>query len=797
MKSNLISRAAVALIFVFSTLSLYAQVYAPFRFEHNGRTVDLPTIMRETNTPNLRVAFEYDGGDTTFTASTNKEALPENTIFPVGAASSAPIVVLVLQLVERGTVRLDDPVNDHINSLEVPLNKGAEVTIRDLLLVKTKLGSGYKPEGFSAGEKIPTLLEEARRLKPRGTRGIEKSTEYGGWVLLQLLVEDVYGEDLQTIAHREIFQPLCLEDMFYAAELPTNRLAQAAGGHNEDGSKLPGNYLRYTVGCHGLWATPLDYLRLVREILAIQQGKTESILRPETAKMAMERAYGHRSLLFHLSDDGNPYWGGNAKGFFFNMQVDLKNDWVSVVAMDRQLNWRLSGPVIGQTFLRAQQWRSEDKLGIFLQEQDLDDPTLADIEHYAFVNSLKTERILSDQGFPAEITATPAYVYQSSKGRAVYSGRHDVSRAIEQFIRRSQVEPRKMVSDEKAEVLVHRRGRQGIALPIKLTAPSGTDAPAELPKQLQQAIKASLTAASGFEQAANVSLSALDRRIYLDIHPYRNNDGSYAISYALFSQFDCHTPVANNFGQPLLLSKDGTERPEQLAAAIARDLAAMLDDKKGFVPRPVEASVLENDWSDLGFGLSAEIASQQPTESFRTPLAVTGAYLAALSNTDAPGLYFSFPSPLDRYSGEVRELTAEFNFTPQAATVSGSVSLPVAAIATGSGSLDTYVLGDILKSGKFPEASLVFDAVSLTGAWFPGVAKEASIPARLTVRGKSFPVTIAASFTPDETGILAVTADFELDFKAVFGSPGPDGPDNIRRRLGFQAAFDLHPGTLK
>lgn len=788
--------SSIILILTFSTLSLCAQLYSPFRFEISGRTVDLLTIMRETNTPGLSAAFEHNAGDTTFTASVNEKALSSNTIFPVGAASSAPMIVLVLQLVERGTVELDAPINDYISSLEIPLNKGAEITVRDLLLMKPILGSGYKPQSFSSGEKRPALIDLARQLKPRGTRKADKGTEHGGWILLQLLLEDLYGEDLQTIADREIFNPLCLEDMFYASELPADMVSRASVGHKENGSVLPGNYQRYvSTGCHGLWATPLDYVHFVRAILDIQHGKTNSILKPKTVNMAMKRAYGHRSLLFHLSADGSPYWGGNAKGFYFNMQVDMKNDWVSAVAMNRQLNWRLGGPVLGQTFSLAKQWHSGDKLGIFLQEKDLSDPTLAAIEHYAFHSGLKTERIIVKQGFPVEITSTPAYAYQSSKGRAIYSGRHDSAEAIGQFIRRSQVEPKKMVADEKLDVLVRQRGRQHIALPIKLTSPTGNEAPAELPERLQRQITASLQSVSGFKQRPDVTLTALDRRIYLDLHPFRKADGSYAISYALFSQFDCHNPVSDNFGKPVMLRNDDGIDVEKLALAITADLKKMLDANAGFVPRPVGTAVSVSDWSAIGFALSPEVASNQPTESFRTPVSVMGDYRAALSTDDPPGLYFSFPSPLDRYSGEVRELTANFDFDTQVSAVSGSVTLPVASIATGSGSLDTYVLGDILRSGKFSTASLVFDQVVLAGNWFPGVAKKASIPASLTVRGKTFPVTIAASFTPNEAGLLSVIADFELDFKAIFNSPGPDGPDDIRRRLGFQAAFDLHPVT--
>ncbi len=792
MFSSSTTRLLALAIFLLST-TLSAQLYAPFRFEHNDRTIDLLTIMQETNTPYLSVALDYGGGDTTFTASSIDQELADDALFPIGAASSAPMIVLILQLVETGKVDLDAPVNNYLKSMKLPLNRGQEVTVRDLLLMKPKLGSGYKPKGFAAGESRPTLLEQARQLSPKGTRKPNKSLEHGGWIILQLLLEDYYGEGLQTIADREIFTPLCLESMIYASELPEELAGKAPSGHDKDGSPWLGGYQRYVAtGSHGLWTTPLDYARFVRALFDIRDGKTNSILQPATIQMAMKRAYGFRSLLFHVDQSGEPYWGGNAKGYYFTLMVNTQENWISVVAMNRQLNWQLGGPVAGQAGLLAKQWRSADKLGLFLQQTDLDDPTLKAIEHYAFYTGIRTERIMTDQGFPEEITATPAYVYQSSAGRAIYSGRHDSPEAIEQFIRRSQLEPRKMVADEQQQVLIRQRGRQRVSLPLKLTAPTGTNPPAAIPKQLQIQISAALQQATEFRQVAQASLTALDRRIYLDFHPYRNMDGSYAMSYALFSQFNCHTQVADNFGSPIQIGDMGSG-VEALATAISEDLEKMLLAKAGFVPSYVPATASVASWEELGWRLSPEISANQAADAYAAPLAISGNYRVALTKDDPPGLFFSFPSPLDRYSGEVRELTADFRFNATGTTLSGEVNLPTSSIATGSGSLDTYVLGDILKSKKYPQASLSFSNVAITGNWVAGQTKQLNIPAILTARGKTYPVTMAATFTPDVSGKMAASATFELDFRTVFGSPGPDGPDEIRRRLGFRAGLDLVP----
>ena len=169
-------------------------------------------------------------------------------------------------------------------------------------------------------------------------------------------MEQHYGKSLNKIIRREVFQPLCLEDMHYVTKLSKQQFRQAATGHNDDGSPLIGSYQRYVgQAAAGLWSSAIDYANFTRAILEIQAGKTNSILRPETVQMALKRYYGHRSLIFHLGEEDRPYWGGNVKGFYFQMQAKPEEIWVAVAVMNRDLNWRLGGPTVWQVGRLARQ----------------------------------------------------------------------------------------------------------------------------------------------------------------------------------------------------------------------------------------------------------------------------------------------------------------------------------------------------------------------------------------------------------------------------------------------------------
>jgi CubicO group peptidase (beta-lactamase class C family) len=770
------------------TFTLLAQApYEVFRFDHDGQTVTMMELMEASNTPGLSIALDYGKGDTAFVAQLREMGIDKNAKFPIGAASCAPVAIGIMQLVDRGQLNLDRPVNTYLKRAQLPLNKGKEITVRDVLLLKAKLGSDYKPDGYAKGADMPDLAAMVSKLKPSGWRKPGGNSEYGGWLVLQMLLEDHYGEPLADIMDREVFAPVGMTNSFYATELNKGQLVGAAKGHEDNGNPWPDGYRRYPeLACAGMWTTPTDYVRMVRAVLNAAQGQEGGILSPATAKASLERGHGFRSLLFHVNGEGLPYWGGNAKGFYFQMQAHPEENWICAVAMNRDLNWRLGGPVVWQGGLLAKQWRSEDRLGIVLQQEDLTDATVAKIEHFAFVNGIRSERIMVSSGLPEGITSTPAYVFQNGKGRAIYSGKHNVSEGIIQFIQASRLAPKKAGGDTRTGLLM-RRGYQKISIPLKITAPTGKDAPKALPESILTAFAQQMVNYPGLEESTT-ELGPLDRRIYLDLHGYRTEAGHYQMTFALFSQFNCHTPEYTSFGSPIVVKENGYGT-NNLVAAITTELQKLLDVERGIVGRPVPSKISEVSWGALGWELSERVVAAQSTTNFAPAISMAEAYEVNLGQGDQPGLFFGFPAPLDRYSGSVNELTGSFTLTDNGRQIAGAFELPVSAIKTGNAALDYYVLDDLLKQKKHPTATLKFSSTAVPDDWRVGERQELQIPAQLTIRGKRVPVILEATFTPDDQGGLVATAKFFVDFRKIFKNDGPDGPEDIRRRLEFSAGF--------
>lgn len=141
--------------------------------------------------------------------------LSVDSVLRVGSVTKTIVATVVLRLVERGELGLDDEVLDHLPDLAVP----SGVTVRRLLDMTSGL-----PE-YTTEEFLDTLLAAPERLwEPRELLDLAfgedqrfapgSSWEYcnAGYILLGVLVEHVTGELVEDLARRFVLEPLGMRD---------------------------------------------------------------------------------------------------------------------------------------------------------------------------------------------------------------------------------------------------------------------------------------------------------------------------------------------------------------------------------------------------------------------------------------------------------------------------------------------------------------------------------------------------------------------------------------------------------
>jgi CubicO group peptidase (beta-lactamase class C family) len=150
-----------------------------------------------------------------------KRPVTADTVFRIGSISKTFTAIAVMQLVERGRLDLDDPVNEHLRGFRVEHGPGSPpITIRHLLTHTSGLGELRKLTdvarpviglGVDVGKPMPTLPELYAPVL-RAEIGPEEKWAYAnhGFAALGQMVEDVVGRPFADHLREAVFEPLGL-----------------------------------------------------------------------------------------------------------------------------------------------------------------------------------------------------------------------------------------------------------------------------------------------------------------------------------------------------------------------------------------------------------------------------------------------------------------------------------------------------------------------------------------------------------------------------------------------------------
>ena len=249
---------------------------------------------------------------------TTKTLLQPNSIYYIQSMTKPIISVAIMQLVERGLVKLDDPIEMYIpeaKNLRVAINPdlgedgttqglNRSLTILDLLTHTSGLSHGL---GDSKLDKqlFKALYDET--LNYRSHKTIEDrvltllsfplvaqpGTQWyysAGADVLALILQRVSKQPISTYLKTNIFDPLGMEDTGYNLdELQTRRVMKLHSRNERNIVKrheqqVPTSGNTIYGGTHGLFSTAVDYAQFCLMILHNGTWNGAQILKAETVK---------------------------------------------------------------------------------------------------------------------------------------------------------------------------------------------------------------------------------------------------------------------------------------------------------------------------------------------------------------------------------------------------------------------------------------------------------------------------------------------------------------------------------
>ena len=204
-----------------------------------------------------------------------------DTVFSIQSSSYTFFCLLLEDMVERGEMKPDDPVEKYLPpSVKMPTYNGKQITLRHLAKetsgLRPSLGDAIDPEradapfeGFTA-EKFYALVSNYRLTAAPGTTHMHPSLDRG---VLNLAMARKDGTDFESLLIARVLRPLNMNDT--RLSLTPELESRFAPEHSKLGCTMPRWREGDFVPLAGIYSTANDLLKMLSAC-----GITSSRLRP-------------------------------------------------------------------------------------------------------------------------------------------------------------------------------------------------------------------------------------------------------------------------------------------------------------------------------------------------------------------------------------------------------------------------------------------------------------------------------------------------------------------------------------
>lgn len=267
----------------------------------------LDTLMRDFPTPGVAVAVYREGQWTEYLHGcadlTSQDPITSSSVFNVASISKLVTSLAVMLLVEREEVDLESPIEKYLGGWTLPPSRfdSRAVTVGRVLDHSAGLSREFGP-GFGPSDSLMGLRDilagrsPARRqlqvVYEPGTSHMYSNLGYG---LLQLLVEEVSGQDFGEFVKETVFDRLNMSRSSFADPAEAHSIKDLVSPHDHRLQAL--HHERFVVkAAAGLLSNLQDLERLVEEEIDRSKLLTSSSYRKLHTADSSGMAFGHMVL---------------------------------------------------------------------------------------------------------------------------------------------------------------------------------------------------------------------------------------------------------------------------------------------------------------------------------------------------------------------------------------------------------------------------------------------------------------------------------------------------------------------
>ncbi|MEO0369686.1 MAG: serine hydrolase domain-containing protein, partial [Pseudomonadota bacterium] len=184
--------------------------------------VAMVDLIEQETTGNLAYALVSKGEITHRNFLTADEAIDENTLFATASMTKWVTAYAVMTLVENNKLNLDAPITDYMSRWSLPASEYSTsgVSVRHLLSHTSGLVDDLGFGDFQPEEPLPTLVDSLET--PRASSGEDVEIKLGqsagewrysggGYLILQLIIEEVSGQKFADFVSQNVFEVAGME----------------------------------------------------------------------------------------------------------------------------------------------------------------------------------------------------------------------------------------------------------------------------------------------------------------------------------------------------------------------------------------------------------------------------------------------------------------------------------------------------------------------------------------------------------------------------------------------------------
>lgn len=285
-----------------------------------------------------------------------------NNIYRIGSITKVFTATLLMQLVEEGKIKLDDPVENYLPEIKNlnGYNKYSKVTFRQLASHTAGLKREPDLHGADVGpldqweQKVLACIPKTSYNSKPGEQFLYSNI---GFAMLGLAISRATGVPYMQMVQQRILDPLHMNDTYFA--LPEDKLPRLAegmsNGNGEVNVDLPVRELKgrgYRVPNGGIYSTPRDLAKFAMSLI----GKPD-LLTPKSRKQMQEvppggEKYGLGLMLYKSADLDVIGHNGSVPGYTSEMAIDQSSGYAVILMR----NYNIGGTnltTIAHLFLKA------------------------------------------------------------------------------------------------------------------------------------------------------------------------------------------------------------------------------------------------------------------------------------------------------------------------------------------------------------------------------------------------------------------------------------------------------------